>query len=81
MLPKIKYKRSTKKVDIEEIVKCIEEYCDSMISYLKSSNVSLLERIMFDRIDFEKTKNNATQSLKDFKKEKKYLGLNVPIKY
>ena len=67
MLPKIRYKRSTKKVDIEEIVKCIEEYCDSMISYLRNSNVSLLEHIMLDRIDFERTKDIATESLKDLK--------------
>ncbi len=69
MLPKIRYKRSTKKVDIEAIVSCIKEYCDSMTSYLQNSNASLAERIISGGIDFQGIKNHAQKNFEKLKKK------------
>ena len=62
MLIKMKYKKSSKKIKVEEIVNSITTYCDKIEQYLKGS-IPLEQRIVYNVLGVQDMKENAEKCL------------------
>ena len=69
MAIKMKYRKSSKKIKIEEIVDSITTYCDKIEQYLKGS-IPLEQRIVYNALGVQDIKENAEKCLNSKKKGK-----------